>query len=168
MVKNFDTVPFCMSNPYKLRGTKQPISFGVEKLDGYIVDATEETIEGEELEVEDENNNVVAHFSGFGSLSEVFERSNIARESIQGALSVVSESLLSQSSGTATKSVKYERNAVNPRLYEWNFISRCGRFRFFKISSAEQIITAISKSWREISASSPFIRRIIGEFTASK
>lgn len=55
-----------MSNPYKLRGTKQPISFGVEKLDGYIVDATEETIEGEELEVEDENNNVVAHFSGFG------------------------------------------------------------------------------------------------------
>ena len=29
-----------MSNPYKLRGTKQPISFGVEKLDGYIVDAT--------------------------------------------------------------------------------------------------------------------------------
>ena len=40
-----------MSNPYKLRGTKQPISFGVEKLDGYIVDATEETIEGEELEV---------------------------------------------------------------------------------------------------------------------
>ena len=54
-----------MSNPYKLRGTKQSISFGVEKLDGYIVDATEETIEGEELEVEDENNNVVAHFSGF-------------------------------------------------------------------------------------------------------
>ena len=66
MVKKFDTVPFCMSNPYKLRGTKQPISFGVETLDGYIVDATEETIEGEELEVEDENNNVVAHFSGFG------------------------------------------------------------------------------------------------------
>ena len=29
-----------MSNPYKLRGTKQPISFGVEKLDGYIVDAS--------------------------------------------------------------------------------------------------------------------------------
>lgn len=28
-----------MSNPYKLRGTKQSISFGVEKLDGYIVDA---------------------------------------------------------------------------------------------------------------------------------
>ena len=51
---------------YKLRGTKQPIAFGVEKLDGYIVDATEETIEGEELEVEDENNNVVAHFSEFG------------------------------------------------------------------------------------------------------
>lgn len=49
-----------MSNPYKLRWTKQPISFGVEKLAGYIVDATEETIEGEELEVEDENNNVVA------------------------------------------------------------------------------------------------------------
>lgn len=54
-----------MSNPYKLRGTKQPISFGVEKLTGYIVDATEETIEGEEIEIEDENNNVVAHFSGF-------------------------------------------------------------------------------------------------------
>ena len=103
-----------------------------------------------------------------GSLSEVFERSNIARESIQGALSVVSESLLSQSSGTATKSVKYERNAVNPRLYEWNFIPRCGRFRLFRISSAEQIITATSKSWREISASTPFTRRIIGEFTASK
>ena len=51
---------------YKLRGTKQPISFGVEKLTGYIVDATEETAEGEELEVEDEYNNVVAHFSGFG------------------------------------------------------------------------------------------------------
>ena len=51
---------------YKLRGTKQPISFGVEKLDGFIVDATEETIEGEELEVEDENSDVVAHFSGFG------------------------------------------------------------------------------------------------------
>lgn len=29
-----------MSNPYKLRGTKQSISFGVEKLDGYIVDAS--------------------------------------------------------------------------------------------------------------------------------
>lgn len=51
---------------YKLRGTKQPIAFGVEKLDGFIVDATEETIEGEELEVEDEDNEVVAHFSGFG------------------------------------------------------------------------------------------------------
>ncbi len=51
---------------YKLRGTKQPISFGVEKIDGFIVDATEETIEGEELEVEDENGDVVAHFSGFG------------------------------------------------------------------------------------------------------
>jgi len=51
---------------YKLRGTKQPIAFGVEKLTGYIVDATEETVEGEELEVEDEYNNVVAHFSGFG------------------------------------------------------------------------------------------------------
>ena len=55
-----------MSNPYKLRGTKQPISFGVEKLDGYIIEATEETIEGEELEIEDEDSNVVAHFSGFG------------------------------------------------------------------------------------------------------
>lgn len=51
---------------YKLRGTKQPIAFGVEKLDGFIVDATEETIEGEELEIEDEDNEVVAHFSGFG------------------------------------------------------------------------------------------------------
>mgnify|MGYP007084594548 FL=1 len=51
---------------YKLRGTKQPISFGVERLEGFIVDATEETIEGEELEVEDENSDVVAHFSGFG------------------------------------------------------------------------------------------------------
>ena len=76
MVKKFDTVPFCMSNPYKLRGTKQPISFGVEKLDGYIVDATEDTVEGQELEVENEDGNVVevenedgnivAHFSGFG------------------------------------------------------------------------------------------------------
>ena len=56
-----------MSNEaYKLRGTKQPIAFGVEKLDGFIVDATEETVEGEELEVEDENSDVVAHFSGFG------------------------------------------------------------------------------------------------------
>lgn len=56
-----------MSNEsYKLRGTKQPISFGVEKLTGYIVDATEETVEGEELEVENEEGNVVAHFSGFG------------------------------------------------------------------------------------------------------
>ena len=43
---------------YKLRGTKQPIAFGVEKLEGYIVDATEE--------VENEDGNVVAHFSGFG------------------------------------------------------------------------------------------------------
>ena len=41
---------------YKYRGTKQPISFGVEKLEGFIVDATEETIEGD----------LVAHFSGFG------------------------------------------------------------------------------------------------------
>lgn len=40
-----------MSNPYKLRGTKQPISFGVEKLDGYIVDATEETIEAKSLKL---------------------------------------------------------------------------------------------------------------------
>lgn len=56
-----------MSNEaYKLRGTKQPISFGVEKLEGFIVDATEETVEGEELEVEDENGDVVAHFSGYG------------------------------------------------------------------------------------------------------
>ncbi len=55
-----------MSEAYKLRGTKQPISFGVETLTGYIVDATEDTIEGEELEVEDENGDVVAHFSGFG------------------------------------------------------------------------------------------------------
>lgn len=66
MVKKFDTVPFCMSNPYKLRGTKQPIAFGVEKLEGYIVDATEDTAEGQELEVENEDGNVVAHFSGFG------------------------------------------------------------------------------------------------------
>jgi hypothetical protein len=51
---------------YKFRGTKQPVSFGVEKLDGYIIEATEETIEGEELEIEDEDSNVVAHFSGFG------------------------------------------------------------------------------------------------------
>lgn len=51
---------------YKLRGTKQPISFGVEKLEGFIVDATEETVEGEELEVENESGDVVAHFSGFG------------------------------------------------------------------------------------------------------
>ena len=36
---------------YKLRGTKQPIAFGVEKLEGYIVDATEDTVEGQELEV---------------------------------------------------------------------------------------------------------------------
>ena len=51
---------------YKLRGTKQPIAFGVEKLEGYIVDATEDTVEGQELEVENEEGNVVAHFSGFG------------------------------------------------------------------------------------------------------
>ena len=51
---------------YKFRGTKQPVSFGVEKLDGYIIEATEETIEGAELEIEDEDSNVVAHFSGFG------------------------------------------------------------------------------------------------------
>ena len=51
---------------YKFRGTKQPVSFGVEKLDGYIIEATEETIEGEELEIEDEDSNVVARFSGFG------------------------------------------------------------------------------------------------------
>ena len=51
---------------YKLRGTKQPIAFGVEKLEGYIVDATEDTVEGQELEVENEDGNVVAHFSGFG------------------------------------------------------------------------------------------------------
>ena len=50
---------------YKLRGTKQPIAFGVEKLEGYIVDATEDTVEGQELEVENEDGNVVAHFSGF-------------------------------------------------------------------------------------------------------
>ena len=55
-----------VNEAYKLRGTKQPISFGVEKLTGYIVDATEETVEGEELEVENEDGNVVAHFSGFG------------------------------------------------------------------------------------------------------
>ncbi len=55
-----------MSDAYKLRGTKQPINFGVETLTGYIIDATEDTIEGEELEVEDENGDVVAHFSGFG------------------------------------------------------------------------------------------------------
>ena len=51
---------------HKLRGTKQPISFGTQKLDGFIVDATEETVEGEELEVENEEGDVVAHFSGFG------------------------------------------------------------------------------------------------------
>ena len=44
----------------------QPIAFGVEKLEGYIVDATEDTVEGQELEVENEDGNVVAHFSGFG------------------------------------------------------------------------------------------------------
>ena len=55
-----------VNETYKLRGTKQPISFGVEKLTGYIVDATEETVEGQELEVENEDGNVVAHFSGFG------------------------------------------------------------------------------------------------------
>ncbi len=51
---------------YKFRGTKQPVLFGVEKLDGYIIEATKETIEGEELEIEDEDSNVVAQFSGFG------------------------------------------------------------------------------------------------------
>ena len=51
---------------YKYRGTKQPISFGVEKLEGFIVDATEETIEGEELEVENEEGDIVVHISGFG------------------------------------------------------------------------------------------------------
>ena len=48
---------------YKLRGTKQPIAFGVEKLEGYIVDATEDTVEGQELEVENEDGNVVADAS---------------------------------------------------------------------------------------------------------
>ncbi len=51
---------------HKFRGTKQPIAFGVEKLEGYIIDTTEDSIEGEELEVENEEGNVVAHFSGFG------------------------------------------------------------------------------------------------------
>ena len=51
---------------HKFRGTKQPISFGVEKLEGYIIDTTEDSIEGEELEVENEDGNVVGHFSGFG------------------------------------------------------------------------------------------------------
>ena len=55
-----------MATVVKLRGTKQPLSFGVQKIEGYIVDAQEETIEGEELEVEDEIGDVVAHFSGFG------------------------------------------------------------------------------------------------------
>lgn len=64
---NFDTNSFCIANEtYKRRGTKQPISFGVEKLTGYIVDTTEETVEGEEIEVENEDGNVVVHFSGFG------------------------------------------------------------------------------------------------------
>ena len=44
-----------MADKIKFRGTKQPISFGVEKLTGFIVDATEETIEGEELEIEDDS-----------------------------------------------------------------------------------------------------------------
>lgn len=55
-----------MADKIKFRGTKQPISFGVEKLTGFIVDATEDNIEGEELEVEDEAGEVVAHFSGYG------------------------------------------------------------------------------------------------------
>lgn len=55
-----------MATVVKLRGTKQPLSFGVQRIEGYIVDAQEETIEGEELEVEDEIGDVVAHFSGFG------------------------------------------------------------------------------------------------------
>lgn len=63
----FDTPIFCMANDtYKVRGTKQPISFGVEKLEGFIIDTTEDSVEGEELEVENEEGNVVAHFSGFG------------------------------------------------------------------------------------------------------
>lgn len=51
---------------HKFRGTKQPISFGVEKLEGYIIDTTEDSVEGEELEIENEDGNVVAHLSGFG------------------------------------------------------------------------------------------------------
>ena len=51
---------------FKYRGTRQPISFGIEKLEGYIIEASEETVEGEELEIEDEDGDVVAHFSGFG------------------------------------------------------------------------------------------------------
>ena len=63
----FDMPIFCVANEaYKLRGTKQPIAFGVEKLEGYIVDATEDIVEGQELEVENEDSNVVAHFSGSG------------------------------------------------------------------------------------------------------
>lgn len=55
-----------MADHLKLRGTKQPLSFGVQSLDGYIVDAQEETIEGEETEIEDEQGDVVAHYSGYG------------------------------------------------------------------------------------------------------
>lgn len=51
---------------YKFRGTKQPISFGTIKTTGYIVDSTEDSVEGNELEITDEEGNFVGHFSGFG------------------------------------------------------------------------------------------------------
>ena len=50
----------------KFRGTKQPIAFGTIKTTGFIVDSHEDSVEGSELEITDEEGNVVGHFSGYG------------------------------------------------------------------------------------------------------
>lgn len=50
----------------KFRGTKQPISFGTTKMEGFIVDSQEDSVEGSELEITNEEGNVVGHFSGYG------------------------------------------------------------------------------------------------------
>ena len=94
-----------MSNPYKLRGTKQPISFGVEKLDGYIVDATEETIEGEELEVEDKNKNFGQIFAEKVSDAAVKERK------LEKSLSNHNDSSLAKIGGGGLLAARYDITA---------------------------------------------------------
>ena len=76
---------------------------------------------------------------------------------------------LSHISGSDRKSVKYPKNAVKPRLNLWNLKPKFGRFIAAIISmSAEQIITASSKSFLDIETSSPFTMRIMGEPIASR